>query len=594
MNFPQVNIQYELSFAHRNCHLVDVVLKVTGAAPFQEPVQLSMAAWCPGSYLIRDYARFVSNVRALGPNEQVLPVHKTAKHSWQIDTYNCHSFAVHYQVYGHELSVRTNHIDSTHAFLHGPATYLTVDRAQGTPCEVVIQEPFDRVVTGLPGQQESFLAANVDVLLDTPIHVGECIYREFVAAGKPARLAIWGTIDSYTVATVDRLLEDLTVVMDTQANRFGEVPYDDYTFLLMLSPGAYGGLEHRNSSANLNNPWCLSSDKSYMELLELLSHEYFHAWNGKRMFPATFKQFDYQQENYTRCLWMVEGITSYYDRFALRQAKILSVEQYFEKVLTDWTRLQGTPGRYGQSLEESSFDAWIKLYKPNEFNINTTVSYYLKGSLVALVLDLHIRIETGGKYSLEHFLRTLWEEFGTAQQPYPEDVEPLLSSACGVDASQIFSECIRGRTDPALEEMFAGIGLCLRPIADSKQSLWLGVQCQSGTLVVASVLDGSPGMGTIAPGDELIAVDDFRIRSQRDLRERLTTRSYARDVNIAAWRRGRLVSFAVKAQESPPKGFEIIGTADVTAAQKNLYEGWSGEPHPGEQLIAKANTKRWI
>jgi predicted metalloprotease with PDZ domain len=418
------SLHYRLAVPDPESHLVSVELVIEDAAPLGERIALEMAAWCPGSYLIRDYARFVRDLEVTGDGPAVsgeaapaksgggrLAVVQRDKRTFEVAPGGARRLVVSYQVYGHELSVRTNHIDATHALLHGPAVYLFPTGARAWPCRVEVEPPAGRgwqVHTGLrPTGPLAFAADDVDELLDGPIHLGLVEERRRTAAGKPMRLAVWGELAARRYE-LDQLADDVAAICDVHAARLGGAPYDDYTFVLMLSPAAYGGLEHRSSSINMHTPFCLGSAKSYHELLELLSHEYFHAWNGKRIYPERFARFDYGKEMETRCLWVVEGLTSYYDRLTARLADRVPVVGYLSRLAEEYGRLLATPGRRRHSLEESSFNAWQKLYKPDESNLNTTVSYYLKGGLVALALDLDLRRRTGGQRTLDDVLRHMW------------------------------------------------------------------------------------------------------------------------------------------------------------------------------------------
>jgi hypothetical protein len=353
-------------------------------------------------------------------------------------------------------------------------------------------------------------AANIDELYDHPLHLG--VTRTFAVPAKvPVRIVIWGERAPGGTFTEARLAEDLGAIVDDHIRRMGEAPFPHYTFVLMLAHDAYGGLEHRASSINLFHPHFAASRKAYDGLLELLSHELFHAWNGKRIAPRPLLEFDYTREAYTPCLWLMEGLTSHYDRFALRSSQRITAKSFLEKVLDDWARLMATPGRTRQSLEASSFDAWIKLYKPDESNLNTTVSYYLKGGLAMFALDLQIRRRTEGARSLDDVLRAIWQRYGAKGEPHPEDLQPVFEEASGLGLADVFERQIRGTADPELPEELKHVGLELRTSADPAQvcdgasALWLGATL-TGTKVTG-VFEGGPAHAAgLSPGDELIAL----------------------------------------------------------------------------------------
>ncbi len=597
-------LQYSVTIADPSQHLARVELRIPDLSELGDHVDLCMAAWCPGSYLVRDYARWVRQVEVTDGTGASLEVRKIDKQTWRVDLAGASELVVRYRVYGYDLSVRTNHIDETHAFLHGPATWLYVDALRAHAAEVRVHLPAESdwyVATGLPVSVsgEGYVAADLDELFDCPIHAGASVVREFEAAGRPTRLVLWGDEPRGGYADLDRLVGDLTAVMDAHAARFGGAPYDSYTFLLMLAPNAYGGLEHKTSSANLHTPYAFGSRKSYDGLLELLSHEYFHVWNGKRIYPEGLGPFDYAREAYTRCLWVVEGLTSYLDRYTLRVAERMSAKIYLEKLTEEWGRLQTQPGRHVHSLQDSSHDAWIKLYKPDPSNINTTISYYLKGGLVALALDLEIRRRTEGARSLTDVLTTLWREHGATNVAYPESqVQALFEAGAGLCLAEFFERFVRGTEDPDLQTELSHVGLCLvgthdkAALADDHEPVWIGITLRSGGRRIASVIDGGPAASRLAPDDEILAVDGFKVGGESAIKQRLAERAPGAAVELALFRRGRLVLVTVKVAPAPPSRWEISSAEAPTDAQKDRYRAWLGDDHPGAGVIGGANESR--
>jgi predicted metalloprotease with PDZ domain len=577
-------------------HTAEIELRFT---PDADSVDVTLPAWCPGSYLIRDYARFVRDLAARGDDGQPRKVTKVDKQTWRIERAGARELTVRYALYGHDLTVRTNHIDHDHAFLHGPATFVYPVTQRAQPIEIQLAFPHAWTLTTAAKRDGTTVrAASIDELYDHPIHLGPTRTFE-IPAKVPCKLAIWGERAPGGAFDEQRLCTDLAAIVVVHVARFGEAPFTDYTFILMLAHDAYGGLEHRASSVNLYNPHFAATRKSYEGLLELLSHELFHAWNGKRIAPRPLLDFDYAREAYTPCLWVMEGITSHYDRFALRTSGRITAKSLLDKVLDDWARLQATPGRTRQSLEQASFDAWIKLYKPDESNVNTTVSYYLKGGLAMFALDLHIRRRTEGQRSLDDVLRALWQRFGKPGTPHPDDLQPVFEEAVGLSLADIFDKQIRGTQDPELPAELAHVGLELRASADPGQTadgahpLWLGITT-SGTKVTG-VLDGSPAQAAnLSPGDELVAIDRYRAASDGELRSLIAARRPGDMVSIALFRRHRLVELTATLAAAPPTRFEIAGMADAGPAAAR-YQAWLGEPHPGSQILATVTTTaRWV
>lgn len=588
------HVSYHVDVAWPERHMARITVTLTGAAALGDILTLEMAAWCPGSYLIRDYARHVQNLRAEDADTgRDLDVAKVAKAQWAITRGDAATVRIDYELYGHELSVRTNHIDASHAFLHAPATFAFFPALRDLPVRVTAAGPAAKewpVVTALVPDGDGYVAATIDELFDSPIHLGKVITRELAAAGKPITLAVWGE-PAPGPFSLDDLTRDLERVATTHAARFGGVPYDRYTFILMLSPDSGGGLEHRASSANLASPMAFSSRGEYEDLLELLSHEYFHLWNGKRITPEPFVRPDFAAESYTRCLWVVEGLTAYFDRLTVLRAGCTTARRYLDALVTDWARLLRTPGRFVHDLEQASFDAWIKLYKPDESNINTTVSYYLKGSLVACVLDLEIRARSGGERSLDSILAHMWDRYGRPGRGYPEDVQADFEAACGLDLSAIFAHHIRGTVDPALDAALAHAGLTVRGVIREDPPTWLGIQL-SDNLSVGHVLTDSPAeTAGISPGDELCALDGYRMRTEPHVRRFLAGRRPGDEVSVALFRRGRLVTVdRVVLGEPGPARFEIASVAEPTDAQRALFAAWLGDDHPGAGFAVSADA----
>ncbi len=596
-------LRYAVRIDAPHRHVAEVTLTFSVDGPRAE---LALPAWCPGSYLIRDYARFVRDLEVSSTAGGKLPVRKTDKSTWEIETNGAKELTARYLVYGHDLTVRTNHIDAGHAFLHGPATFLHPTHARRSPIEVELHAPEGWALTSAmawdatTSYPQTMRADNVDELYDHPIHVGARVTTYSVPAKVPVKLAIWG--DRAPGGTFDeqRLCTDLAAIVDDHVARVGEAPFPNYTFLVMLAHDAYGGLEHRNSSVNLFHPHFAASRKAYEGLLELLSHEHFHAWNGKRIAPKPLLHFDYSREAYTPCLWVMEGITSHYDRYALKTSNRITAKSFLDKLLDDWARLQATPGRSRQSLEQSSFDAWIKLYRPDESNLNTTVSYYLKGGLVMAALDLQIRRRTEDAKSLDDVLRLMWKRFGAVGEPHPDNLQPVFEEATGLSLGDVFDRQIRGVDDPDLPGELSHLGLELRMTTDPGQlgdgatAVWIGATASG--IKLTGVFDGGPAHAAgLSPGDEVIAVDGFRVSSENDLRNLTGARRPGDALTLAVFRRHRLIEVPLTLAAAPPTRYEITALADAGPAAAARYQAWLGEAHPGAASLATVTTtSRWI
>ena len=580
-------IGYTLRFPAPHTHRIEVELTVS--APEGRALEVAMPAWSPGSYLVRDYARHVEDLRAESGG-RAARVRKLDKHSWRIESDSPGPVRVRYQVYAHELTVRTSHHDDRHAFVHGPSVLVRVLGREDEACEVRVEAPAGwTTVTALhetaPGV---FRASGYDELADSPIEVGQLEVLRFDACGRPHTIAV---IDPGALAwDREALVADTRAVVE-EVVRFwgGEPPYQRYAFIVMLQPGAHGGLEHKASSAILTSPFSLPRPgkgwdrKKYEDLLELLCHEFFHTWNVKRIRPEALGPFDYARENYTRALWAMEGITSYYDRLLVRRAGRMSIAGWCERTAEDLGKLRRTPGRNLQSLEESSFDAWIKLYKPDEHSVNSTVSYYLKGSLVMLALDLEIRLRTEGRRTLDDGMRALWEAAKDGGPGFEDaSFRRRLGEAVGLELGEFFARFVEGREDPPLEELVLRGGLALAPESTDEEEPkgWLGwiVEGGGGALRVRSVLDGGPASKAgVYPGVVVVALDGYRVTGEGAFGERLGRALVGETVRLTLFRRERLSEVQVVLEAAPPNKWTLEAAEGAGAEAVALREAWLGK-----------------
>ncbi|MBC8074585.1 MAG: M61 family metallopeptidase, partial [Chloroflexales bacterium] len=423
-------------------HLYEVSVEASGLSGAQ--TDFVLPTWTPGSYMVREYARHVQEFSA-DADGQPLAWHKADKQTWRVEGNRAERITVRYKVYAYELTVRTSHLDASHGYFNGTTVFMYVPGRTNEPLALRVEVPEGwRVTTGLERQKDegrrmkkaelaedatalesdsssfilhpsSFVASDYDELVDCPVECGTHRLLTFDVDGIEHRIAIWGSGNE----DEERLVADTKRIVEVQRDMFGGLPYRHYTFILHLADGR-GGLEHRNSVTNLLNRWDFKPARAYEGFIGLQSHEFFHVWNVKRIRAEPLGPFDYTRENYTRQLWAMEGVTSYYTNLLLVRSSLMTPARYLETVADSIVSLQLTPGRAMQSLEESSFDAWIKFYRPDENSNNTGISYYQKGALVALLLDMEIRARTGGERSLDDVLRLLYETYPISGHGIPE------------------------------------------------------------------------------------------------------------------------------------------------------------------------------
>ncbi|MDQ3041645.1 MAG: peptidase M61, partial [Acidobacteriota bacterium] len=367
-------INYTISMSKPWTHLLEVEMRFNWAT-MPEKAELKMPVWTPGSYLIREYARHVESFTAKDAGGNDLTWRKTNKNTWQIETKGVKEIVARYNVYANELTVRTSELNDEHAFI-SPAALLLFPKDQLNAASTVKVVPFGnwKVATGLPkveNQTNVFRAENFDVLYDSPFEVSNFKEISFVVQGKPHRYVVTGE-GNYDLPKIAR---DTAKIIEEGYKIFGDLPYNDYLFILNTRGG--GGLEHLNSTALQFGRFNFTT--RYKDFLNLVAHEFFHLWNVKRIKPDTLGPFDYENENYTRLLWFAEGGTAYYESVLMRRADLISAEEFTTARETQILALQNRPGRFEASLEDSSFDAWIKYYRQDENAVNNQVSYYDKG-----------------------------------------------------------------------------------------------------------------------------------------------------------------------------------------------------------------------
>lgn len=587
-------LTYELAMPSPVTHLFHV--RLTVADLDQATVEFAMPTWTPGSYLVREYARHVQGFAATDGAGHERSWRKVNKNQWSVETARADRVTISYQVYAGELSVRTSHLDSTHGYFNGATVFMRVNGAQHLPCELVIA-PFpgwriDTPLPAVPGASDHrFRAQNFDHLIDCPTEIGAHRVVEFEAMGKPHRLAFYG----HGNEDLARLAADTQKIVETAGAIFGGLPYDEYLFIIHASDQRRGGLEHRNSSSNGVVRWSFVDDKEYrQQVLALLAHEFFHTWNVKRIMPAVFMPFDYDQEVYTRLLWVMEGWTSYFELLILRRAGLWTASHVLEETAKRILRLQQTPGRRLQSVEMASFDTWIKFYRPDENTQNTSISYYNKGALLGMLLDLHLRQHSDGQCSLDEVMRRLWQDYALAGRGLPEiEFQAVVEAAAGLSLADFFERYVRGTDELPFGDFLAYAGLQLRLGYQNarpdhaeddepapKSGLGLRVEEKDGRSLISAVFaDDACAAADVAPGDELLALDGLRVTAA-SLNRRLDDYRPGDQVTLTLFRRDELRQAVVVLGTRPFNRLLVQPAAAATDAQKALFSQWLNDSFP--------------
>ena len=589
----RVKLHYELSMPQPETHLYHVALRVEGAKG--EKLRFAMPAWAPGSYLIRDFARHVQDFEAKDGRGRALAWSRVDKQTWEVDAKEARDLVVRYRVYANELSVQTSHLDATHAFGNGTSVFVYLDGAKDEPCTLAVTAPRAWTVD-IPLRQRrdgAYAAEDYDALVDAPWEVGTHRRLEFRVHGKRHRIALYGRGNE----DVDRIVADLKRIVTEEAAVFGALPYREYLFIVHLSDKAGGGLEHRGSNTSTVERWTFQPGKKYEDFLALEAHEFFHTWNVKRLRPAVLGSIDHTKEVHTTLLWAMEGITSYYDHLVLARAGLITEERYREFIAETITKLRQQPGRFKLSLSQSSFLTWVKLYKQDANWVNTGVSYYLKGELVALCLDLAIRDRTSGRKSLDDVMRTLYERYPVDGEGIPEKHahskdgwRATIEEVTGLSWRAFWAKYIDGTDEVDFETFLHKVGWSLKPMfrdehAEDKElkgdyggpGAWLGVEAKEveKRVKITNVLVASPALSVgIAPDDELVALDGMQVKGMEWLEKRLRERLPGDYVTLHVFRRGELVEHRVMLGDNPPEKWIIEVPRSPGARALRLRKAW--------------------
>ena len=544
---------------------------------------LKMPVWTPGSYLIREYAKNVEGFTAQAGTELVRS-EKISKNTWRIYT-KADDVTVRYRVYSYEFSVRNSFLDDTHGYLNGASIFLYNNALKNSPLQVQVV-PFTgwkKVATGLkavPNADFTFEAPNYDILVDSPMEIGNHETITFTASNIPHTVAMYGNVQ-YDAA---KLAADYKRVCETAATVVGEHPCTDYTFVVHHTNQGGGGLEHLNSTTLQTNRVAYANEANYKGFLTLVAHEYFHLWNVKRIRPIALGPFDYETENYTHMLWLSEGCTSFYEDYILRRAGFHTPEEYLRIVAGDISGIENAPGNKVQSAAESSFDAWIKYYRPNENSANSTVSYYSKGAVLGSLLNLAILSATDGKQSMDDLLRFLYQEYYKKQKRGFTDDEfrRAAEQIAGKPLADFFDNGVNGTGPLNYNAYFEPVGLRLvnaavTPEARQQQGGFLGASARTNAATsratVTSVRRGSAAeLAGLNVGDEILTIDGAPLTD--DLNKLMATHKAGERLRIGVNRGGIPREFTAQLTDSPLFGYRLEPLANVSEKQKALYNRW--------------------
>ena len=571
----QTKIAFDVSFTEPQAHYVDVKMEVS--ALNNEYLEVKMPVWTPGSYLIREFARNVEDFTASDENGIILSSTKTTKNAWKIHTPKSKKVKINYRVYAFEISVRTSFVDMSHAFLSPTSIFMYVTGQLKQPATITIHPitAWTQISTGLEtlqGKANSFYAPNFDILFDSPIEIGTQDIFEFDAAGVKHEVAMYGG-GNYDK---ERLKRDMTKIVEEETAVFDVNPNKRYVFIVHNYNTSGGGLEHLNSTVLGMSRNSYTDENSYANFLSLVAHEYFHLWNVKRIRPFALGPFDYDNENYTTNLWIAEGFTAYYDNLMIRRTGFYSFEKYLEVLSGVINVIENQPGNRVQPVSEASFDAWIKAYRPNENSRNSTISYYDKGSMIALVLDLEILNATQGKKGLDDVMKALYDEYHIKQNRGYTDAEfkVLAEQVAGLPLDTIYNDYVNDTKQINFAKYFNYVGLQLVDDLATKNTPYLGTTSvvKEGKIIITTIARGSAAWtGGLNVNDEIIGIDENRVN---DLDKMIATKKVGQKITLLINRDGLLKNIDATLTRNPTIKFRLVPAESANEAAVALRRKW--------------------
>lgn len=599
-----------------NDHLFNIRMIIQD--PIPKGQILSIPNWIPGSYLFRDYARHIVSIQAFsGSDKSPLSIIKIDSNTWSCDP-TPETITIEYIVYAWDLTVEGAYLDQTKGFFNGCALFLMAHQKENERCDVHISPPNCpkahkwQVATTLKRDETPlwsfgwYYAKSYDDLIDNPVAMGILDIVEFKATNVPHFIAVWGNQDG----DLNRLARDLKKICENTIHLFKEpAPFHHYMFLVAVMKGYEGGgLEHRYSSALMVERDCFpivgeaKLSKDYIYLLSLCSHEYFHAWNVKRIKPVGFMAYNLNKKNYTNQLWAFEGLTSYFGDLSLVRSKVITLQEYLDLISEDLTRLLGMPGRKIQTLTESSFDVWIKYNQPNENSLNSVVNYYTKGKLVGLLFDMALRLQTNHMQSMDEVMRRLWEQYGKHKKGVPEGkIDEIIIALGGQSLTSIVMDALYSTKELPLEPLLAqfGFNLTLRSLLTVKEKdlkengieirahqkfpfkqgvLGCATFNSQGRVYVSHVSNGSAAsIAGISANDEIIAINGIRV-DDYSIDKIMKRLKVGQVISIHVFRHDTLMKLKLILTEPPLDQAKIVMRSDITDLQKKTIDTWLLSP----------------
>lgn len=579
----QNKIAFEVSFSEPQAHYVDVAMEISGIkSPF---VDLKMPVWAPGSYLIREFAKNVESFSAFNAGGTSLNAEKINKNTWRVNTQGGSQVKVTYRVYAFEISVRTSFVDEAHAFLSPTGIFMYPDGHINKPSTITIKpyKNWTKISTGLEllgSSANTFVAPDFDVLYDSPFEIGTQDIFEFDAAGVKHEVAMYGG-GNYDPEILKR---DMAKIIVEQTKTFGVNPNKRYVFIVHNFNSGGGGLEHLNSTVLGASRNSYDTEAGRLRFLSLVSHEYFHLWNVKRLRPIALGPFNYEAENYTTNLWIAEGFTAYYQDIYTKRAGLSSPERYVANLANLINQVENQAGNRVDPVSQASFDSWIKQYRPNENTSNSTISYYSKGALIALIMDLEIIHSTGGKSGLDQVMKAMYEEYYVKKSRGYTDAEfkAMVEKIAGKSFDDIYANYVNDvkTIDYNMYLNYAGLSLVDDAAAVNEAYLGANTSLRDGKIILTSVVRDSPAwISGLNVNDEILAMDDQRINNVSDPRmsevnKFISTKQVGDKIKVLINRDSELMSIDVTLLRNPNHKFRMVNIEQASPAQMAVKKRW--------------------
>lgn len=567
------NVTYFVSFPNAVQHYTRISIEIDNIK--SDKIRFKMPVWTPGSYKVREFSQHVDQTWFETGDEKFNP-NRIDKNTWECQTKGQKSIRFTYNLYAFELGVRTSYVDQHMAFLHGPSAFIYAEGFENEKISIEfnpldswqnIEMPLERI-----SGTNKFNCDNYDLLADSPVALGNFDVSTYSTADVIHKIVMIGT-GNYDL---DKVTADFKKITDEEVKMFNNIhPSERYIHFIQNVDNGGGGLEHLNCHTSQMNRWAYLNEEAYLKFLGLVSHEYFHLWNVKRIRPIELGPFDYNTENYTDLLWVAEGITSYFDDLFLKRSGFYTEESYLKAVVANINRLENQPGREVMTLTESSKLAWVKAYLANENSNNVTISYYNKGMLVAWMLDMEILSRTNGSQRLDDVMRKLYSKYYTKKQrgfTYQEFID-VCSSVCGKSLTEFFDTYINTTKPIPYNQYLNTTGYSLSNTPNTKPSLGIKTKNTNGKCIIALVTPNSPAVAAgLSTNDEIIAINGWRVEGE--INKSVSGYTAGSEIEITFSRDGKLHTSKAILIDNPEVNYTIVPVETPSKAQEQMRQLW--------------------